>query len=128
MVILSKDGYVRLTLETFLSSPLVHLLSGLDDDKPPLLQEGASLARVSGYTEWVSATMPTITLGWDWRLDVSQRYLVYVKLSAPRSNVMLVDALLRDLGSTKTSALLESAIDTFAWQDEVHHYIIAKYA
>jgi len=70
MIILSEDGYVRLTLEAFLVTSLVHLVSGLDEDSPLISQEGGSLARISGYTEWVSATPPIITLGWDWWLDV----------------------------------------------------------
>lgn len=128
MIILSDDGYIRLTLETLLITPLVHLLSGLDDDKPIFFQEGASLAHISGYTEWVSTASPTITLGWDWGLDVSQGQPFYVRLGAPRSNIMLIDTMARDLGPTKTSVLLEAAIDALAWQEEVHKYIITRYA
>lgn len=127
MITLSDDSYIRLTLETFSASPLVHLLSGLDGDKPIHSQEGASFAHVSGYTEWVSTTMPTITLGWDWGLDVSQGQPLYVRLCAPRSNIMLVDAMAHDLGPTKTSVLLEAAIDALAWQEEVHTYIVTRY-
>ena len=128
IITLSEDGYVRLTLETFLVTPLVHLVSGLDEDSPIHSQEGGSLARISGYTEWDSATPPIITLGWDWWLDVSQGQTVYVRLSAPRSNVMLVDAMQRDLGPAKTSVLLEAAIDAFAWRDEAHKHIATRYA
>lgn len=128
MIILSEDGYVRLTLETFLSTSLVHLVSGLDEDSPIHSQEGGSLARISGYSEWVSATMPIITLGWDWWLDVSQEQTVYVRLGAPQCNVMLVDVMQRDLGSAQTSGLLETAIDALAWQEEVHKHIITRYA
>lgn len=128
MITLSDDSYIRLTLETFSATPLVHLLSGQDGDKPIHSQEGASLAHVSGYTERVSTTTPTITLGWDWGLDVSQGQPRYVRLGAPRSNIMLVDAMAHDLGPTKTSVLLETAIDALAWQEEVHKYIVTRYA
>lgn len=128
MITLSDDSYIRLTLETFLATPLVHLLSGLDDDKPILPQEGASLAHISGYTEWVSTTTPTITLGWDWGLDVSPGQPLYVRLGAPRSNIMLVDAMTHDLGPAKTSELLETAIDALAWQEKAHKYIVTRYA
>ncbi len=128
IITLSEDGYVRLTLKTFLVTPLVHLVSGLDEDSPAPSQEGGSLARISGYTEWVSASTPIITLGWDWWLDVSQGQTVYVRLSAPRSNVMLVDAMQRDLGSAQTSVLLEAAIDEFAWREEVQKQIVTRYA
>ena len=128
MIALSDDSYIRLTLETFLATQLVHLLSGLDDDKPIIPQEGASLARISGYTEWLSTTTPTLTLGWDWGLDVSQGQPLYVRLGVPRSNIMLVDAMQHDLGPAKTSVLLEAAIDALAWQEEIHQYIITRYA
>ncbi len=128
MIALSDDSYIRLTLETCLATPFVHLLSGLDDDKPIIPQEGASLARISGYTEWLSTTTPTLTLGWDWGLDVSQGQPFYVRLGAPRSNIMLVDAIAHDLGPTKTSVLLETVIDALAWQKETHQYIVTRYA
>ncbi len=128
IITLSEDGYVRLTLGTFLVTPLVHLVSGLDEDSSVPSKEGGSLARISGYTEWVSASTPIITLGWDWWLDVSQGQTVYVRLSAPRSNVMLVDAMQRDLGSAQTSVLLEAAIDELAWREEVQKQIVTRYA
>lgn len=127
MITLSDDGYIRLTLETFLVTPLVHLLSGLDDDKPISSQEGATLAHISGYTEWISTKTPTITLGWDWRLDALQGQPIYLRLGVPRSNIMLIDAMAHDLGSAKTSMLLEAAIDALAWQEEIHQYIVTRY-
>lgn len=127
MITLSEDGYVRLTLETFLTTPLVHLLSGLDDDNPTLCREGASFACISGYTEWVSTTTPTVTLGWDWQLGIPKGNAIYARLAAPRSNVMLVDAMQQDLGPAKTLALLEAAIDALAWQEEVQTYIATRY-
>jgi hypothetical protein len=127
-IILSEDGYVRLRLETFLVTPLVHLVSGLDEDSPIHSQDEACLARVSGYTEWISATTPIITLGWDWWLDVSQGRNAYIKLGAPRCNVMFVDDIHRDLGAVTTSVLLETAIDGLAWRNEVHKHIVTRYA
>jgi hypothetical protein len=128
VIALSGDGYVRLMLETFLTISLAHLVSGLDEDHPIPFRNEGSLASISGYTEWVSATMPIITLGWDWRLDVSKGKFDYVRLGAPRCNVMLVDAMQCDLGPFQTSVLLETAIDTLTWQEEVQKQIAARYA
>ncbi len=128
IITLSADGYVRLTLETFFVTPLVHLVSGLDEDSPVPSREGGSLARISGYTEWVSASTPIITLGWDWWLDVSRGHPLYVRLDTPRCNVMLVDDMQRDLGSAQTSVLLEAAIDELAWREEVQKQIVTRYA
>ena len=128
MITLSDDSYIRLKLETFLVTPLVHHLSGLDDDKPIIPQEGARLACISGYTEWLSTTTPTLTLGWDWRLVVPHGQSLYVKLGDPRSNIMLVDAMTHDLGPARTSVLLNTAIAALAWQEEVCKYIAFRYA
>jgi len=127
-ITLSEDGYVRLTLETFLVTPLVHLVSGLDEDDSIPSHEGGCLARISGYTEWVSVSMPTITLGWDWWLDVSKGQPFCVRLDTPRCNIMLVDTMQYDLGIAKTSVLLETAIDNFAWCEEVRKQIATRYA
>lgn len=127
MITVFNDSYVRLTWETLLTSPLVHLLSGLDEDKPIFLQEGASLAHVTGYTEWISTAPPTMTIGWDWGLDVSEGQPRYKRLSTPRSNIMFVDAIQHDLGPAKTAVLLEAAVDAIAWQEVVEKYIVTRY-
>lgn len=126
MMTLSEDGYVRLTLETFSATALVHLLSRLDSEAPPVSPDRASLAPMSGFTEWVSTTTPAVTLGWDWWLDPSQQQARYVRLGAPRSNVMIIDAAQRDLGRTRTLKHLEAAIDLLAWPSEVQRHIAGR--
>ncbi|MFZ3088267.1 MAG: DUF4902 domain-containing protein [Methylotenera sp.] len=126
---LSADGYIRLTLETLSSIPLVHLLSGIDLDNSDIFQEGASLASVSGYTEWVSTTMPVITIGWDWGLDTLQGSPVCRRIETPRSNIMVIDSItLQDLGYIKSLELLETLIANFKWQEEVTRYIALRYS
>lgn len=127
MITVSDDGYIRLTLEIFLAIPLAHLISDFDDDKPMLFPRGASMAHLSGYTEWLSTMTPNITLGWDWLLDVSNGHPLYVRLGAARSNIMLVDAMQHDLGTTTTSVLLETVIDALTWQEIIHQYIVSRY-
>lgn len=128
MMYLSRDGYVRLTPETLLATPLRHLLSGLDEDKAMPSHTGARLTRIAGYTEWVSSTTPILTLGWDWQLDGASSQVHYASLGTPRSNVMLVDAEQHDLGAARTLMLLETAIDTLAWQEAVHRHLSTRYA
>ena len=127
MMSLSEDGYVRLTLESLRATPLRHLLSGLDEDTPVLSWEGATFGPITGYTEWVSTTTPTITLGWDWRLDVSKGRPRYERLGPPRSNVMLIDAQRHDFGPNRTEVMIEAFIDSFAWQYELHTHIVTRY-
>lgn len=123
---LSPDGYVRLTPEQFQVIPLVHLFSGLDPDEFSPLHEGASWTDISGYTEWVSETVPVMTLGWDWRMDGASGRTRYLRMGFPRSNIMLVDDL-RDLGSAKTAKLLEATIDKMDWQVVVNLAIMDRY-
>ena len=124
---LSPDGYVRLTLEQFQAIPLVHILSGLDPDDPLPLHEGASRTHISGYTEWVSEAAPVITLGWDWQMEGATGQARYLRTGFPRSNIMLVDDLWRDLGPANTAKLLEAAIDKTAWQAAVRLHIMDRY-
>lgn len=124
----SADGYVRLTLDTLLTIQFSHLISGVYEDTSISAGEGASLSATYGYTEWVSATKPLLSLGWDWQLGVSQGSLQYARMDCPYSNIMLVDEWLHDLGAAKTAALLKSIIDLMRWQTEVDEHIVARYA
>lgn len=128
MIILSYDYYIRLPLETLSAIQFVHFLSGLDEHTPFSSHEGASFAHISGYTEWLSTGIPTITLGWDWELGLLEGRSLYVRLDAPRSNIMLVDAMQRDLGATNTTLVLEAAIDALPWREEVHRHLVTRYA
>ncbi|MHB1441079.1 MAG: DUF4902 domain-containing protein, partial [Cuniculiplasma sp.] len=81
---LSQDGYIRITQEEMVDTPLIHLISDLDqeeEDKDHSL--GATRTCISGYTEWVSDQPPVITVGWDWRLDSESGDLRYLRTSAP---------------------------------------------
>ncbi len=120
---LSADGYVRLTLEQFQAIVLRHLWSGLDPEDPASLHEGAIQTRITGYTEWVSETVPAITLGWDWQLQELSDRARYLRMGSPKSNIMLVEARRNDLGAVKTSKMLQVAIDETAWQAAVHSHI-----
>lgn len=124
---LSPDGYVRLTLEQFQWIPLVHLLSGLDQEESLPLHEGASQTHISGYTEWVSETAPVITLGWDWRMDGASGQARYLRTGFPRSNIMLVDDQRQDLGPAITAKLLEAAIDKTAWPAVIQRHIMDRH-
>jgi len=129
MPTISPDGYMRLTDEELRQISLVHLLSGLDEDNPALLQEGAIFSAITGYTEWVSTTSPAISIGWDWMLQSSPEGAVYYKrVSDPRSNLMLVDAQQRDLGPAKTATLIGKEVDKIVWRSVVQDYISTRYA
>ncbi|WP_169293677.1 DUF4902 domain-containing protein [Advenella sp. EE-W14] len=129
-ITLSADGYVRLTLDTLLTIQFFHSISGVYEDAVFSAGEGARFSITYGYTEWISATKPLLSLGWDWQLGGTQATLQYSywRVGSHYSNVMLVDEQLRDLGAPTTAALLESLIDLMRWQTEVDEHIVARYA
>lgn len=128
IIMIAPDSYIRLTFEEFRQIPFVHLISGLDEDKPVFLQEGAVFTEMTGYTEWVGDIMPAISIGWDWMIQSTRmRDGYYKRASQPRSNLMLIDAQQRDLGLIKTATLIGSVVDEIAWQDVTQQFISTRY-
>ena len=125
---ISKDGYVRLSQHALKKIVLQHLISGLDEEDGPLDSEGGVISTISGYTEWQSTTDPAITIGWDWRIEISQGKSLYSRYGMPRSNVMLVDDYeYKDLGASTTENVLQDLIDTTEWQHAIQEYINERY-
>jgi hypothetical protein len=118
MTILPQDGYVRLTFESFQQAEIVHLFSGIDEDKPSAGGAGASLSVITGYTEWVSSSLPVITIGWDWELTGVHGTALPIHTGNPGSNLMFLDQRNQDLGSERTRQMLLSWLDVFGWQSE----------
>jgi hypothetical protein len=127
MVAVSDDSYIRLLFAELQAIRLTHLISGLDADYPAPISSGAMPTTITGYTEMVSTTTPTITVGWDWQMDAAHNHIRLRRISEPRSNLMLQDISRVDLGAAKTIALLESFIDALSWQIEVQSHIDLRY-
>ena len=126
----SEDGYVRLSQVRMRAIPLVHLISGLDTDPAgtdagPV---GATRAAIAGYTEWLSLTIPALSLGWDWTLESTDRELRYQRVGEPRSNVMLLDVHGRDLGPRSSAVALALLVYDFNWQDTVANFVRTRYS
>ena len=98
-------------------TPFVHLLSGLDEDDQDPKPSLADACAISGYNAWMNSTTPTITIGWDRRLEVSQAGPRYIRTDLPRSNVMLLDTAQCDHGPSRTGILLKIVVDTLQWPD-----------
>jgi hypothetical protein len=120
------DGFVRLTLDAVLSVPFKHLVSGLDEDTGA----GAcgSTTTISGYTEWVSAGNPSITVGWDWAIEPHAGAPGWRRIGLPRSNVMLVDRTRADYPWERNLAVLATVVDAIPWQEHAQTAIAARYA
>lgn len=127
MITLSADSFIRVPLSSLLDISLIHLLSALDETSPDSTPYDTNICTISGYTEWITATTPAITIGWDWEQTIRNSVSNYVRVGNPRSNLMLLDARERDLGYSASACLLGSLIDTFLWQEEVNQAINARY-
>jgi hypothetical protein len=117
-ITLSRDGYLRLTFESFRQVKIVHLFSGTDADRPSAMGSGASSHPITGYTEWVSHGTPAISIGWDWELTGAQGKAQLIQTGKPASNLMFVDQYGHDLGSEQTKLLTAAWLNTFTWQTE----------
>ncbi len=105
---------------------LVHLISGLDEQEPGKF-DGAIPAYITGYTDWVSDTFPTVTIGWDWLMEGCCGRVMLSRPGEPRSNILLLDSLGRDVPAVKSAAVLETYLDGIAWTGSVEHYIRQRY-
>lgn len=127
--VLSQDGYVRLSSSELLSLSMRHFLSGVDTDPVEHAAECGVQVAITGYTEWVSTSLPAVSIGWDWSLQTVAGAPRYVRDSRPRSNVMLVDATSgRDVGDEATAACLALWVDQQAWEVSVRDHIAMRYS
>ena len=118
-----------MSLPVFMELPLVHFLSGLDNE--PICQsvEGGKEASISGYSEWLSDTSPRVTVGWDWRLDLTTGSPRYLREGMPRSNIMLIDPVNgQDLGEEATEASIAFRIDLAGLSNDAGKHITSRYS
>jgi hypothetical protein len=118
----TDDGFVRVSLDTMLSLPMRHLMSGLDEDTLAQCRCGTPTS-ISGYMEWVGTSLSHISLGWDWRLEITNGVLRYVRVGLPRSNVMLVDERHFDYGWQRNLQALATVVDALQWQKKASRLI-----
>lgn len=115
-----RDGFMRIALNDLLSVNLNHLISGLYDDDPLKPAHCGSVTSIMGFTEWIGGRPDApISLGWDWRMepDVCGE-VTCVRISLPRSNIMLVDTANCDYGWDRNLEILASVIDAMPWADQ----------
>jgi hypothetical protein len=98
--------------------PFTHLASEIDPDFLDELKTQTVAAQAAGFSEWISGTTPTISLGWGWFIHNRSRRLLLAP-DAIRSNVMLIDIHGYDLGTTTTSHLFRTWLAAYDWQNPV---------
>jgi len=119
-------GYIHLTVDEFCTGALVHLISGVDQECNLVDCIGALATAITGYTEWVSADAPVLTIGWDWQMIAEGHVVQLKRISPPSSNVMLQSDGRRDLGHARTVALLNAYLDGLDWQPATLGHIGAR--
>mgnify|MGYP000220365078 CR=1 FL=1 len=125
---LSGDGYIRLSKKSFQAIPLSHLESGLYSSEQQLDSDTKSLCGISGYTEWHSETIPSISIGWDWTLKTSENPPTYEMIDLPFSNVHLQDDFGEDLPLNDNLKELSILIKKTNWKNDVKASITNKYS
>lgn len=125
---ISPDGLIRLSIEQLLSTPLTHLVSGLDVDPGAPHGNCGRQTTLSGYTEWVSANEPTISIGWDWRSQPLVDGHRWTRVGLPRSNLMLTRDTGRDTSWHGNLEILGSVVDALSWPEVMTQAIAARYA
>ncbi len=113
----SRDGYIRMTFETFIGLEFTLRKSWKDvalyDD---LRSEGFEVCH-AGYCEWETETSQAVSIGWAWfECPNGRRAIAPGGIS---TNVMLVTAKSQyDLGQRKTDELLQAWLDGEHWQPD----------
>jgi hypothetical protein len=124
----STDGYIRLTADVLRSHTLVHLLSGLDEERDGSFERAQAAYRTdyAGFTEWATETLPSLSLGWDWTLTVVAPWS-YRRVGEPRGNVQLIDRHGRDFGYLENLKALAVVVDGLDWQRVVERSLLRRY-
>lgn len=111
----SEDGYIRLSLASFLALRFDERIEWQDEDLRMDLGLEKIAAFRAGYCEWACATkLMRVSVGWAW-LEESPPGGVVVAPGGISSNVMLVNPHGRDLGARRTESLLRSWLSFLKW-------------
>lgn len=116
---LDNDGYIRMDPQVLEGLRLVHLISGSAEQVVPAGSPVWTGPGASGYTEWVSETIPAVSLGWEWVVDPAGVDRMPRRVGNPYGNVMIVDREGRDIGADRSAHLLGNVADRLNWQIEV---------
>jgi hypothetical protein len=124
---LGSDGLVRLTLNEVLSTPLSHLISGVDEEVSGQHPQCGSATSLTGYTEWCSQAEPAIVMGWDWVSICDHAGPRLARVGPPRCNIMLVDHAYVDLDWERQLEILGTVIDSMDWAQQTEATLAQRY-
>jgi hypothetical protein len=125
---ISSNGLIRLSIEELLSTPITHLVSGVDAQNGPQADSCGTVTSISGYTEWVSTREPIISIGWDWCIQLTPSGLHWSRVGWPSSNVLLVEGGGCDTDWERSRDILATVIDALPWREQLPQLVAARYA
>lgn len=125
---IALNGLIRLSIEELLSTPITHLMSGVDLEDCPQLSACGKATSISGYTEWVITQEPIISIGWDWYLQITPSGSLWTRVGLPSSNVMLLEEEGRDAGCERSRDILATVVDALPWREQLPQVVAARYA
>jgi hypothetical protein len=111
----SETGQVRATVDDLLSVHFLHLISGLDTEAGHPSKTCGRPTAISGFTEWVGQSLLPISIGWDWKLEVTGSLVRLVRINRPRTNVQLTNAAGQDLDWEQNLQILGTIVDALPW-------------
>lgn len=126
---LTDNGLVLIELQELMQVQFKHLITSLDEDQSDGQSSCGRSANITGHTEWLSATQPCLTVGWDWVVDERGQGRTPWRLGPPRTNVNLVGndgrALQWDANLEKLGQLIDALLP---WQQAVHAFEVLQVA
>jgi len=127
---ISEDGLIRLPYEKFKGISIVHLYSELSNaNNSDDLSLSNAKTRLCGLTEWSSIGLtPSLSIGWQWKLNTTNSSSDYQIDSSPFSNIMFIDQNHEDSGKKITEHLLTQYINNLNWSIKVKEYLNEKYS
>lgn len=122
---IASTGLIYLSINELLCAPMTHLISGVDTGETDLVC--GTKTSISGYTEWVSSSHPTISIGWDWYLDATPSGPVWSRVGYPSSNVMLLDVMQKTQPAHRNLEILGTIVDALPWRERIADLVAARY-
>jgi hypothetical protein len=126
----STDGLIHLSIDELRSIPLIHLISGMDED-------GVASAYITGYTEWISQSAPVVSIGWDWKMVAENKQVRLERVGEPRSNLFVYSNMYKDDqqdkittfpdGYTNSIDMLCAYVDSLEWHAVTLAHIRERY-
>lgn len=87
---LAANGVVFVEMAELTRATFKHLLTRLDEDTLHRRAACGSVATISGCTEWLSESVPALTVGWDWVIDHRDSGNKAWRVGPPRTNISLI--------------------------------------